>query len=97
MKISDLTSSGINGLAPGAASPASGAGAYGQAARGAYGQTADQVQLSGASRLATSAMADHSARLSQLKSLVASGQYDPPADAIGKALLNEALSLSSSK
>lgn len=97
MKISDLTPSGINGLAPGSASPASGIGAYGQAGRGIYGQTADQVQLSGASRLAASALAAHSARLSQLKTMVESGQYNPPAEAIGKSLLNEALSRTSIK
>ena len=88
MKISDLTPAGVNGLAPGSASPASGVGAYGQAGRGIYGQTTDQVQLSGASRLAASALADHAVRLSQLKSLVASGQYDPPAESVGKSLLN---------
>jgi hypothetical protein len=92
MRISDLDPSGINGLSPSAASPASGVGACGQPGRGAYGQTADQVQLSGASRLAASALASHSARLSELKSLVASGQYDPPAEAVGKSLLDEALS-----
>lgn len=92
MRISDVTPSGINGLSPGSASPASGIGAYGQSGRGAWGQAADQVQLSGASRLAASALADHSARLSQLKSLVASGQYDPPANDIGKSVVSEALS-----
>jgi hypothetical protein len=97
MRISDLTPSGINGLSPSSASPASGIGAYGQGGRGAYGQTTDQVQLSGASRLAASALADHSARLAQLKSLVASGQYDPAPDAVGKSLLSEALSRTSLK
>jgi hypothetical protein len=92
MRISDLNASGIHGPAPTSTSPASAIGAYGQAGRGAYGPSADQVQLSGASRLAASALADHAARLSQLKSLVASGQYDPPAEAVGKSLLNEALS-----
>jgi hypothetical protein len=92
MRISDLNPSGSTGVSPSSASPASGIGAYGQAGRGAWGQTADQVQLSGASRLAASALRDHSARLSELKSLVAAGQYDPPSDAVGKALLGEALS-----
>ena len=92
MRISDLTPSGINGLSPGAASSTSGVGAYSQSGRGAYGQTADQVQLSGASRLAASALQDHSVRLSQLKSLVASGLYDPPADAVAKSMITEALS-----
>lgn len=92
MRISDLDLSGINGLSPSAATPASGIGAYGQAGRGGYGQTSDQVQLSGASRLAASSLASHSARLAQLKSLVASGQYDPPAEAVGRSLLHEALS-----
>ena len=92
MRISDLDPSGINGLSTGAAAPASGIGAYSQAGRGAYGQTADQVQLSGASRLAASALAGHATRLSQLRSLVASGQYDPAADEVGRSLINEALS-----
>jgi len=92
MRISDLDPSAINGPAPSAASPASGIGAYGQAGRGGYGQSTDQVQLSSGSRLAASALSDHSARLSQLKSLVASGQYDPPAGAVGKSMLGEALS-----
>ena len=92
MRINDLTTSGANGLAPNAASGASGINAYGQGARGVYGQTGDNVQLSGASRLAASALATHSAQLSQLQSLVASGQYDPSAASVGKSLLNEALS-----
>jgi hypothetical protein len=91
MKINDLSSSGLNGLAPGSASPASGIGAYGQAGRGIYGQSGDQVQLSGASRLAASALAAHSARLSQLKAMVGSGRYDPSAEAICKSLLDEAV------
>jgi hypothetical protein len=47
--------------------------------------------------MAASALADHSARLAQLKSLVSAGQYDPPADAIGASLVSEALSRTSLK
>jgi len=91
MRISDLNPSGINGLSPGSASPASGISAYGQGGRGTYGQTGDHVQLSSASRLAASVLASHSARLTELRSLVASGQYDPPAAAVAKSLVSEAL------
>ena len=97
MRINDLDPSGINGLSPSGASQVSGAAAYGRGGRANYGQLTDQVQLSGASRMAASALADHSARLAQLKSLVSAGQYDPPADAIGASLVSEALSRTSLK
>lgn len=91
MRISDLNTAGVGNASPSGASPTSGLGAYGQVGRGAYGQTSDQVQLSGASRLATSALQNHSTRLSELKSLVASGDYNPSADGISKSLVSEAL------
>ena len=92
MKISDLNSAGLSGLSTGSIGSSQGVGAYGRVGRGGYGSAPDQVQLSGASRLASSAMAAHSARLSELKSLVASGEYNPSADEIGKAMVGEALS-----
>jgi hypothetical protein len=94
MKISDLNSANLNGLSTGSVSSLQGAGAYGRGARGAYGPAPDQVQLSGASRLASSALAAHSARLTQLKGLVASGEYNPSAEAVGQSLVSEALSRS---
>jgi anti-sigma28 factor (negative regulator of flagellin synthesis) len=97
MRINDLDPSSINGLSPSGASQVSGLGAYDRGGRAGYGQTTDQVQLSGASRMAASALADHSARLAQLKSLVSAGQYDPAAEAIGKSLVDEVLSRMSLK
>jgi hypothetical protein len=94
MKISDLNPALLNGLATGSIASSSGIGAYGRAGRGAYGPAPDQVQLSGASRLASSALAAHSARLAQLKSLVVSGDYNPSAEAISKSMVGEALSRS---
>lgn len=94
MKISDLNPAALNGLTTGSISTSSGIGAYGRSGRGGYGAAPDQVQLSGASRLASSALAAHSARLAQLKSLVATGDYNPSPDAVGKAMLGEALSRS---
>ena len=90
MKISDLNPAGVNGLSTGSIS-SSGLSAYARSGRGAYGPAPDQVQLSSASRLASSALADHSARLSQLKSLVASGEYNPSNEAIGQAMIGQAM------
>lgn len=92
MRINDLNSSGIGSLSPAGASAATGIGAYGQSGRAGYGQSADQVQLSGASRLAAGSLAEHSARIAQLKGLVATGQYDPSAEAVSRSLLEEAVS-----
>jgi hypothetical protein len=94
MKISDLNTAGLGGLSTGSIRSSQGIGAYGRASRGSYGSAPDQVQLSGASRLASSALAAHAARLSELKSLVASGEYNPSADEIGKSMVSEALSRS---
>jgi hypothetical protein len=94
MKINDLNSAALSGLSTGSISPSTGIGAYGRSGRGAYGPAPDQVQLSGASRLASSALAAHSARLTQLKSLVASGEYNPSAEAVGRSMVSEALSRS---
>jgi len=94
MKISDLNPAALNGLSTGSISSSPGIGAYGRTGRGAYGSTSDQVQLSGASRLASSALTAHSARLNQLKSLVASGNYNPSTDEIAKSIVHEALSQS---
>ena len=92
MRISDLDPSVTSGLSTNGTSPASQASAYGQVGQSAYGQTADQVQLSNGSHLAAAAMTDHSARLSQLKASVKSDVYNPPAKAIARSLLREALS-----
>jgi hypothetical protein len=94
MKINDLNPAALTGLTTGSLSSLQGVGAYGRAGRGGYGPAPDQVQLSSASRLASSALAAHSARLSQLKSLVASGDYNPPPEAIGQSMVSEALSRS---
>ena len=91
MKISDLNPAAVNGFSTGSIASSSGLGAYGRSGRGAYGSPPDQVQLSGASRLASSALSSHSARLAQLKSLVAAGDYNPSAEAIGQAIVGEAL------
>jgi len=92
MKIGDLNAGGLNGLSTGSVASSQGLGAYARGGRGGYGSGPDQVQLSGASRVASSAIAAHTARLAQLKTLVASGGYNPPAEAISKAILVEALS-----
>ena len=92
MKINDLNPAALNGLSTGSIASSPGVGAYGRVGRGAYGPAPDQVQLSGASRLASSALAAHSARLTELKSLVASGDYNPSAEAVGKSMVGEALS-----
>jgi anti-sigma28 factor (negative regulator of flagellin synthesis) len=94
MKISDLNPAALNGLSTGSIS-SSGIGAYGRTGRGAYGSSADQVQLSGASRIASSAMAAHAARLTQLKSQIMSGSYNPAGGAIAESILTEALARSS--
>ena len=93
MRITDLNPAGVNGLSPGSITPA-GIGAYGRGGRGSYGPASDQVQLSGASRVASSALAAHAARLNQLKTLVTSGEYNPTAEAVGKSMVSEALSRS---
>jgi len=92
MKISDLNPASLGSLSTGSIASSPAIGAYGRSGRGGYGTATDQVQLSGASRLASSALAEHSARLAQLKSLVASGDYNPSAEAVGKAMVSEALS-----
>lgn len=92
MRINDLNSSGVSSLPLAGASGATGIGAYGQSGRAGYGQSADQVQLSGASRLAAGSLAEHSARIAQLKSLVATGRYDPPPEAVSRSLVEEAVS-----
>ena len=94
MKI-DLNPSALNGLSTGSIASTQGIGAYGRSGRGGYGPSSDQVQLSGASRLASSALSAHSARLAQLKSLVASGDYNPSAEAIAKSIVTEAMAQSS--
>jgi hypothetical protein len=94
MKITDLNSAGVGSVSSGAITT-SGIGAYGPSGRGSYGPGSDRVQLSGASRLASSALAAHASRLSQLKSLVASGNYNPSGETVGKAIISEALSRSS--
>jgi hypothetical protein len=92
MKISDLNSAALNGLSTGSVGSSPGIGAYGRTGHGAYGSASDQVQLSGASRLASSALIAHAARLNELKSLVASGNYNPSTDEIAKSIVHEALS-----
>jgi hypothetical protein len=92
MKINDLNSAALNGLSTGSIGSTAGAGAYSRAGRSAYGASTDQVQLSGASRLASSAMTAHAARIVQLKSLVASGDYNPSSDEISRSMIGEALS-----
>jgi hypothetical protein len=92
MKISDLNPAALNGLSTGSIAPSTGLGAYGRSGRNAYGLAPDQVQLSGASRLASSALASHSARLAQLKSMVMSGAYNPSAEEVSKSMVSEALS-----
>jgi hypothetical protein len=92
MKITDLGSAALQGLSTGSISSTPAIGAYGRGGRGGYGTSSDQVQLSGASRLASSALAAHNARLTQLKKLVASGEYNPSAEAISKSMVSEALS-----
>lgn len=94
MKINDLNSAALNGLTTGSIASSPGVGAYARGGRGAYGSVPDQVQLSGASRLASSALTAHAERLAQLKSLVASGEYNPPAEAISQSMVSEALSRS---
>jgi len=94
MKISDLNPAAISGLSTGSISSSPGVGAYGRTGRWGYGSTADQVQRSGASRLASSALTAHSSRLNQLKGLVASGNYNPSTDEIAKSIVHEALSQS---
>ena len=89
MKVSDLNPALLNGLSTGSIASSQGIGAYGRSGRGAYGSASDQVQLSGASRVASGALAAHSARLSQLKQLVASGNYNPSPDSISQSMLNE--------
>lgn len=89
MRINDLSPSGLNGLSPGGVSPASDAGSYGRG--GGYGQSSDQVQLSGGSRLAATALADHSARLALLRNLVAGGNYAPSVEEVGRSIVKEAL------
>ena len=95
MKISDLNPAALTALSTGSISSSPGIGAYGRTGRGAYGSSADQVQLSGASRIASSAMASHAARLSQLKNQVMTGDYNPSGGAIAESILNEALARSS--
>ena len=90
MKI-DLNPSVLNVLSTGSIASTQGVGAYGRSGRGGYGPSSDQVQLSGASRLAASDLAAHSARLAQLKSLVASDGYNPSPEAIAKSIVSEAL------
>jgi hypothetical protein len=90
MKI-DLNPSALSGLSTGSIASTQGIGAYGRSGRGGYGPSSDQVQLSGASRVASSALAAHSARLAQLKSLVASGDYNPSPEAVAKSMVSEAL------
>ena len=92
MKINDLNATTLNGVAAGSITPSSSVGAYGQGGRSAYGPALDQVHLSGASRIASSALAAHAERLSQLKALVALGDYNPSADAIGQSMLSAAIS-----
>ena len=92
MKISDLNPAALGHLSSGSISSAAGIGAYGRSGRAGYGPAPDQVHLSGASRLASSALASHSARLQQLKSLLASGDYNPSSDAISRSIVGEALS-----
>jgi hypothetical protein len=94
MKINDLNPSALNSLTTGSISSSSGIGAYGRGARGGYGPGTDQVQLSGASRTASSAMAAHAARLADLKSQVTSGSYNPAPDTISKSMVGEALARS---
>jgi hypothetical protein len=92
MKISDLNLAGLNNLSTGSVSSSPGIGEYGRTSRGAYGSAPDQVQLSGASRLASSSLAAHAARLAQLKGMVASGDYNPSPESIGQSIVSEALS-----
>jgi len=91
MKINELNSSALNGLSTGNIGSTTGVGAYGRGARGGYGPAPDQVQLSGGSRIASAALAAHAGRIAQLKSLVASGDYSPSAEQIGKSIVAEAL------
>ncbi len=92
MKINDLSSAHLNGLSTGSVASSAGVAAYGRSGRGGYGTASDQVQLSGASRIASSAMAQHVARLGQLKAQIASGEYNPSGEAVGKAMLADVLS-----
>lgn len=91
MRINDLTSGGLNGSAPDRVSSSQGLGAYGPTGRGGYGAGSDQVQLSGASRVASSALMAHSARLDQLRNLVTTGQYQPSSEAVSKAILDDVI------
>lgn len=95
MKISDLNSVALTGLSTGSISSSPGIGAYSRTGRGAYGSSADQVQLSGASRIASSALAAHSARLSQLKNQVMNGEYNPSGADVAQSILSETLARSS--
>jgi hypothetical protein len=94
MKINDLNSAALNSISTGSISSTSGIGAYGRSGRSAYGSVPDRVQLSGASRLASSAFSAHSARLAELKSLVASGEYNPSGETVSRSMVSEALSRS---
>ena len=94
MKINDLNPGSLNGLTTGSISSSPGVGAYAKGGKGGYGSSGDQVQLSGASRVASSALSAHAARLAHLKSLVASGDYNPSSEAVSMSMVNEALSRS---
>jgi hypothetical protein len=91
MKISDLNAPNLNGLSTGSIASSPGIAAYGRAGRASYGAATDQVQISGASRIASSALVQHAARLDQLKAQIASGEYNPSPDAIGRAMVSEML------
>ena len=92
MRITDSTTTEIGNLSSQAASQAQQAGLYGQAGLAGYGQSADRVQLSTASQLAASALANHSAHLSRLREMVASGNYDVSGETVAQSVLDEALS-----
>jgi hypothetical protein len=96
MKISDLNSSGVGETSSQPIAPSSSRSAYGIGARQAYQSGPDQVYLSNASAIASSSLSSHSIQLAHLKSLVASGSYDPPASEISKSLLQESLARSGS-
>lgn len=94
MRVGDLNPANLNGLSSERTSSSQGLGAYGQNGRGAYLGGNDQVQLSGASRVAASALAEHSSRVAHLKALVSAGQYTPSNEAVSKSLVADVLARS---
>lgn len=95
MKIGDLNSSGTGGTSsqPIVSSPP--LSAYRMDARRNYQSGPDQVQLSSASAIASLTLSSHATRLSELKSAVSAGKYDPGASETAGAMLDETLARNS--